>query len=88
MDDSCSTSALLEQLDGIPTGTQIHLMVHPKSKNVLQLDVNGNILLEFQDAQNRIWREALFFGVLGLLMYAAAVGLSVGMIHKKLQSRC
>ena len=84
---SCSSLSLFEQLDKIPAGTPVHLLVHPKSENVLQLEVNGDILLEFHNAQDRIWNEALFFGALGLFMYAAAIGLSVTMIRKKLQSR-
>lgn len=84
VDGCCSNSNLVEQLDDIPAGTQIHLLVHPKSENVLQLDVNGDILLEFNDAQNRIWREAVAFAVMGLFMYVVAIGLSIGMIRKKL----
>lgn len=84
VDGCCSNSDLVEQLDDIPVGTQVRLLVHPKSENVLQLDVNGDILLEFNYAQTRIWREAVAFAVLGLFMYVLTVGLSIGMIRKKL----
>ena len=84
---SCSSRSLLDRLDDIPAGTSVHLLVHPKSEYILQLEVNGDILLEFHNAQDRIWNDALFFGALGLFMYAAAIGLSVAMIRKKLQSR-
>ena len=84
VDGCCSNTDLVEQLNNIPAGTQMHLLVHPKSENILQLDVNSKILLEFHDAQNRIWREAVAFAVMGLFMYVVAIGLSIGMIRKKL----
>lgn len=83
VDGCCSNSDLVERLAAVPAGTQIHLLLHPQSKNVLQINVNNEILLEFVDAQNRIWREAIAFAVLGLLLYVAAAGLLVGMIRKK-----
>lgn len=84
VDGCCSNADLIEQLENIPAGTQVHLLVHPKSENVLQIEVAGDILLEFSDAQNRIWRESVSFAVMGLLMYLVAVGLLIGMTRKKL----
>lgn len=84
VDNCCSNSDLVEQLDNIPVGTKMHLLIHPKSKNVLQINVNGDIFLEFHDTQTRIWREAAAFAVIGLFMYIAAVGLLIGIIRKKL----
>ena len=84
VDGCCASSDLLEQLDKLPPGTQMHLLVHPESENVLQLVANGEMVLEFHDAQNRIWREAVAFAVMGLFLYGVAVVLVIGMIRKKL----
>ena len=80
----CSNKALVEQLESIPEGTKLNLLVHPKSEDVLQIENNGEILLEFDDAQSRIWKDAVGFAVLGVLVYFCAGFLLVGMISKKL----
>lgn len=80
----CSNKALVEQLGAIPKGRKLNLLVHPKSEDVLQIESNGEILLEFEDAQTRIWKDAVGFAVLGVFMYLCAGFLLVGMIFKKL----
>lgn len=84
VDGSCSNSDLIKKVESVPSGTKMHLLVHPQSDNVLQIDVNGDMLLEFSDAQNRIWRESVAFAAMGLVMYGIAIALSISMIRKKL----
>ena len=83
IDGSCCNSDLIERLSLIPEGTQVQLLVHPESHSILQLEVNGDILLEFHASQNKLWRESVTFAVLGLFMYAIAGGLVIGMVRKK-----
>lgn len=84
VDGSCSNSTLVRQLDNLPAGAQLHMLIHPKSESVLQIDVDGELLLEFNDAQNRIWKESVIFAVIGLFLYIADLGLLIGLIRKKI----
>ena len=84
VDSSCFSSNLVHQLDNIPAGTQFHMLVHPKSESVLQIDIDGELLLEFNDAQNRIWKESVIFAIMGLFLYIGDLGLLIGLIRKKM----
>lgn len=84
VDSSCSSSNLAHQLDNIPAGTQFHILVHPKSEYVLQIDIDGELLLEFNNAQNKIWNESIIFAVIGLFLYIGDLGLLIGLIRKKM----
>ena len=70
VDGCCVKMAWVSKLDALPKGTSMHLLVHPRSGNVLQIEAKGEILLPFQDAQRTIRREALAFAAMGLLIYA------------------
>lgn len=80
----CLGYGLQEKLESIPSGTQMQLLIHPDSGNVLQIQVEGETLLEFDDAQDQLWREACFFPVLGVFMIVFAVFLIYILIRKKL----
>ena len=83
VDNTCCTSDLIESLDTIPAGTQLQLLVHPKSQYVLQIDMESKLLLEFSDSQSRIWKESVIFAVIGLFLYIADAGLLIGLLRKK-----
>ena len=80
----CSNKAMVDRLDSIPEGTKLNLLVHPVSEDVLQIENDGELLMEFDYAQTRIWRDAVAFGVLGGFLYLCAGYLLVGVIRKKL----
>ena len=61
----------------------MQLLIHPDSGNVLQIQVEGETLLEFDYAQDQLWREACFFHVVGILMLVVAVFLLYVLIRKK-----
>jgi hypothetical protein len=84
IDGCCLGHGLQEKLERLPSGTQMQLLIHPDSGNVLQIQVADEILLDFDFAQERIWNEALCFMGLGILMYAIGIFLTVGAIRKKL----
>lgn len=84
IDGCCVRQGLGSRLDQIPSGTQMRLLVHPTSNYVLQLEVDGEILLNFDDAQEYLWVEAISFMWLGLFMYAVTAFLIVSMVRKKL----
>ena len=70
VDGCCVKMEWVNKLDALPKGTSMHLLVHPRSGNVLQIEADGEVLLSFQDAQRTIRREALAFAAMGLLIYA------------------
>lgn len=61
----------------------MQLLIHPDSGNVLQIQVEGETLLEFDYAQDQLWREVCFFPVVGILMLVVAVFLLYVLIRKK-----
>ena len=79
----CLGYGLEEKLESIPAGTRMQLLIHPDSGNVLQIQVEGETLLEFDYAQDQLWREACFFPVVGILMLVVAVFLLYVLIRKK-----
>ena len=70
VDGCCVKTEWVSKLDALPKGTAMHLLVHPRSGNVLQIEADGEILLPFQDAQRAIRRESLAFAAIGLAIYA------------------
>lgn len=63
-------SILLEALEALPDGTELKLWVHPGTAGVLQIEVRGELLLEFEYAMNAVWTESLWSAGFGVLMYA------------------
>lgn len=83
IDGCCVGQGLEDKLAQFPSGTKLRLLVHPQSQYVLQMEADGVILLEFDDAQEYLWREAIGFMWIGLNLYGAAVILTVIMVRKK-----
>ena len=83
VDGCCLGHGLQEKLERIPSGTQMQLLLHPDSGNVLQIQVSDEVLLDFNLAQERLWNEALSFVGLGVFMYAVGIALLVRMFWKK-----
>ena len=83
VDGCCVRADWVEKLDALPAGTTMHLLVHPRSENVLQIEASGEVLLAFHDAQPKVWRESLFFGGLGLFLYACEISILVVLIRFK-----
>ena len=79
----CIGNGLKEKLENLPAKTKMHLLIHPKSGNVIRIEANGNILLESDYAQKKLLEEAWFFFGLGLFMYLSAGVMIVVLIRKK-----
>jgi hypothetical protein len=84
IDGSCTDHSLLEALQQIPMGTKMSLLLHPISRSVLQIEAEGEQYLAFSAAQEKLWRESLFFGVLGVFMYAGSGYLIWLLVRKKI----
>ena len=69
----CASEALADTLRSLPQGTETVLLVHPASHNILEIRVNGEVLLEFDRSQALLSRNAGGFGILGIGLIALAV---------------
>lgn len=79
----CLGNGLTEKLENLPAGTNMHLLIHPQSGNVIQIEANGETLLESDYAQKKLLEEAWGFFGLGLFMYLSAGVMIVVLIRKK-----
>ena len=61
---------LLEALKALPDGAELELWVHPGTAGILQIEVQGELLLEFEEAMDSAWTESLWLAGLGVAMYA------------------
>lgn len=84
VDGCCSSDTLLEKLNRMTPGTEMTLLLHPVTDDVLEIRVADNVLLKFDNALSNLRREATGFFFLGLLMYFCAGYLIVGVLRKKL----
>ena len=83
VDGCCVKMEWVNKLDTLPKGTTMHLLVHPRSKNVLQIEAGGEILLPFADAQRAIRRESLGFAAMGLAIYACTGAFLAVILRRK-----
>lgn len=83
VDGCCLGYGLKEKLESLPSGSEMQLLIHPKSGNVLEIQVGNDTLLEFDFAQERLWNEALAFMGMGAFMYAVSAGLLIKLLWKK-----
>ena len=83
VDGCCVKMEWVHKLDALPKGTTMHLLVHPRSGNILQIEADGEILLPFQDAQRSIRLESLGFAAMGLFVYACIGAFLVYFLRRK-----
>ena len=83
VDGCCVKTEWINKLDALPKGTSMRLLVHPRSRIVLQIEAGGEILLPFQDAQRSIRRESLAFAATGLVIYACIGAFLINFLRRK-----
>lgn len=74
LDGSCISQPVLEGVENLQTQEPITLLIHPNSDTILELSCESGTLMAFDDAAQRVAGDTLLFMVLGILMYAAALG--------------
>ena len=82
LDGFLCSDALVKQLDQIPAGTPMNLLIHPTSGSIMQIEVQDTILLHFDSAMSAIRTNSITFACLGLLMFGGAVILVFEMLPK------
>ena len=74
LDGACISQPVLEGVENLQPQEPITLLIHPNSDTILELSCESGTLMAFDDAAQRVAGDTLLFMVLGILMYAAALG--------------
>ena len=86
IDSVISTEALLNQLSGYEPGTTFDMLVHPNSSTILALSIDGEEIINFDDAMAKLNRETTAFFWMGVCLYIlAAFGAYVVILRVKLR---
>lgn len=72
IDGVCVNDKLRTDLRSIKSGTKVTLMIHPNSDTILDMRVDGYVILEFNNVQDKLSTEKDGFFVLGLMLYVIA----------------
>ncbi|MBQ7161777.1 MAG: hypothetical protein IJR90_08730 [Clostridia bacterium] len=70
VDSSCNTDALREKLSSITPGTKVDMLIHPNSPTIMELSVDGDVILSFEEVRKALKGSTTGFMLLGLLLYA------------------
>ena len=71
IDSAIATEALLNRISVAP-GTTFDMLVHPNSATILALSIDGEEIISFDDAMEKLHRETTGFFWMGVCLYAAA----------------
>lgn len=74
LDGACISQPVLEGVENLQPQEPITLLIHPNSDTILELSGTSGTLMAFDNAAQRVAGDTLLFTVLGILMYAAALG--------------
>ena len=83
IDGCCITEELRGAIDALEPGEEISALVHPNVNTVLELTVDGEVLMDFDTSVEELSEEKLEFRFLGLFLYGLAVFGVVGLILNK-----
>ena len=74
IDGACISQTVLDGVEGLQSQEPITLLIHPNSDTVMELSCESGTLLTFDDSAQRLAGDTMLFTVLGIIMYAAALG--------------
>ena len=79
VDGSCVTQEMLEALESLHPGDEVRLRLHPRSRLVMELALEGRTLLRYAQACDALRGRARGYGLLGAIcLLGAAYALVVG----------
>lgn len=81
IDGSCVTEELINLLDAIPAGAEVSILLHPSSETVLEMTTEDHIILNFEESQRKLTREATGFQYIGWFLYAGAIVTGIKLIR-------
>ena len=74
LDGACISQPVLDGVENLQPQETIPLLIHPNSDTIMEFSSESGTLMEFDDVAQRVAGDTLLFTVLGILMYAAALG--------------
>ncbi len=83
IDGCCVDDVLLAKLKKLPVNAGFEMWLRPSDRAVLQIRVAGQVLLDFDYAQEQLLTEAWVFAAMGLLLCGTGVYLIVILARKK-----
>lgn len=72
IDNACFTSDVLNHIENMAPGTVLELYVHPNSDTILEMMCSGEVILDFNQAAQRLTTKRVSFLILGIFMYMSA----------------
>lgn len=72
----CATEELAQTLSELSKPAEVSLLLHPKGRDVMEIQTGGETLLEFNRAQWLLRREAVLFGWFGAFLLAVGAGMA------------
>lgn len=72
----CATEELAQTLSKLPKPAEVNLLLHPKGRDVMEIQVGSETLLEFDRAQWLLRREAVLFGWFGAFLLTVGGGMA------------
>lgn len=84
---ACINAELRNALKDIAPGAKVVLMIHPNSEAILDMRVNGKMLLEFYDAREKITAEKNDFVLFGIFFYGLALYAVISLVQRIRQKK-
>lgn len=72
IDRVCIDDAVRGKLESLARNSPVELLIHPNSGTILDMRANGEAIVVFEHAMQKLTRERNGFLILGLLCYACA----------------
>lgn len=73
IDGVCLSDEVISKVEALKPGTVLNLYIHPNSSNILEMVDNGDSIIVFDEAIDKLAVEVSGFTVLGIFMYLCAV---------------
>ncbi len=69
----CITQKLLDEIEHVPKGAQLEMLLHPSSNSILMLSVDGKTLLDFDESSKRMTQKASAERPVGVVLLLLAM---------------
>ena len=73
IDSVCAKETIQNMLKEMKGGTEIQLLIHPNTDNIMEFKVGETVLLDFDYASEQLTDEGTGFFWLGIVLYAFAL---------------
>ncbi len=81
---ACSPYVNWNRLDEIQPGTAMHLRLHPHSHEILEMKINNEYILKFEDSQKYSWLETVLSLMITGFFYWIVIYIIIKIIRKEI----